>query len=178
MAIMECVVRKQIRDACASLLAGGIPDTALGLALAQSLGALIPPIQETSDYQAAMLMGRIRSCAARHLSRRIPARRTEDPSSAKFSSMIPADVDEDAVIAAFSTIQEILEAALDQETDDDLLDFVMLGESLVEVLVDLDLPWLTTPRLSALMTKARETDESIEDDDWLLEEAAPPSRLN
>jgi len=172
---MDTVVRKQAQDICQKLLSEGFGRDEIGVALAQCIGTLLLPLQENSTESAASLMDAIRSHAALQLSRRAIAnaifgRRQKTP-----PAMPP--LDEDQVFDAFPAFQCFVEGLVAEETEEELLDYGKLAETLIDILIDLELAWMTAAKLSWIVTRSRATDESIADgDEELFSEAN--NRLN
>lgn len=160
---LDTVVRKQAQGICRKLLSEGLGTDEIGIALAQCIGTLLLPLQESSSESASALMDAIRSHAALQLSRRAAG-------AAVFGRRPPAPAamptfDEEQVCDAFSSFQCFVEQLTAQESEDNLLDYGGLAELMIDVLVDLELAWLTVPRLSWIVTRSRATDESIADGD-------------
>lgn len=160
---MDTVVRKQAQDICQTLLSEGFGRDEVGLALAQCIGTLLLPLQENSTESAASLMDAIRSHAALQLSRRAAADAILDRKP-KTPTAMP-DVDEDQVCDAFPAFQCFVEGLVAEETEEELLDYGMLAETLIDILVDLELAWMTVAKLCWIVARSRATDESIADGD-------------
>lgn len=173
---LDATVRKQVEGTCRTLLAAGYQRNEIGIALAQSIGTLILPIQESSDANAASLMDLIRSTTALHRSRDCRAL----AAAGRNPDVVPPipEVDEDDTADIFGAFQAVVEAYAEQDTTDEPLNYGTLAEAMVDVLMSLDLAWLTTARVSLLITKSRQTDESLVDADETLFDEAEPSWLN